>query len=244
VTLKDHLFPEFFVFALDITDEERCPRRVAAAQSPHRPSFVRFDDAFLDDLETWTAFYDPAGIVLSFKNPEDALFKRPNKVLIDKGQTECFFKPCNSSVQIKQELKSYKEILAAGLDSRFNICHLYGIVMDDSDSVLGLLLTYIANGGRPLSTRIHPDEPDDPPSPIREQWLREVETAVTELHKTGIVWGDVKAENVLIDADDHAWVTDFGGGYTEGWVDEEKAGTVEGDLQGMAKVRKLIFPGR
>lgn len=59
--------------------------------------------------------YDPAGIILSFKNHEDALFKPLNKVLIDNRQTECFFKPCNSSVQVKQELKAYKMILAARL---------------------------------------------------------------------------------------------------------------------------------
>lgn len=242
LTLQEHLFPKFFVFALDIVDEKLCPRRVAMEQSPHRPSFVRFDDDFLDDLETWTAFYDPAGIILSFKDPEDALFKPPNKVLIDNSETECFFKPCNSSVQIKQELKAYKMILAAGLDSQLYLCHLHGIVMDDSDFIIGLLLTYIDNGDRPLSTRIHPEEPNDPAPGIRERWIDQLDATLAELHKAGIVWGDVKAENVLIDRDNNAWMTDFGGGYTEGWVDQEIAGTVEGDLAGMVKLKKFIFP--
>ena len=242
ITLQDHLFPDFFVFALDIVDEIPYPRRVPAKRSPHRPSFVRFDDNFLDDLETWTAFYDPARITLSFKDPEDALFKPPNKVLIDNSQTECFFKPCNSSVQIKQELEAYKMIHAAGLDSQLNLCHLYGVVLDDSDFVLGLLLTYIDNGDCPLSTRIHPDEPDDPPPVIRERWVSQLEAALAGLHKAGVVWGDVKAENVLIDRDNNAWITDFGGGYTEGWVDREIAGSVQGDRVGMAKLKKFIFP--
>jgi serine/threonine protein kinase len=241
VTLEDHLFPDFFVFSLDIINEKLYPRRVAAERSPHRPSFVRFDDDFLDDLETWTAFYDPAGIILSFKDPEDALFKPPNKVLIDNGQTECFFKPCNSSVQIKQELKAYKMILAAGLDSQLYLCHLYGVVMDDSGFILGLLLTYIDNGDCPLSTRIDPDDPNDPPPAIREGWVSQLDATLAELHMAGVVWGDVKAENVLIDRDNNAWITDFGGGYTEGWVDKEIAGTVEGDWVGMAKLRKFIF---
>lgn len=149
-----------------------------------------FDDDFLGDLETWTALYDPAGITLSFKDPEDALFKPPNKVLIDNRQTECFFKPCNSSVQIKRELEAYKMILAAGLDSQLYLCHLYGIVMDDSDFILGLLLTYIDNGDCPLSTRIHPDEPDDPPTAIRERWLGQLDAALAGLHKAGVVWRD------------------------------------------------------
>lgn len=194
--------------------------RVPAKQSPHRPSFVRFDDDFLDDLEIWTAFYGPAGITSSFKDPEDALFKPPNKVLINNRQTECFLKPCNSSVQITQELKAYRMIHAADLDSQLHLFHLYGVVVDESDFILGWLLTYIDNGDYPLSTRIDPV--------IREQWAGQLDTALAGLQKAGIVWGDVKAENVLIDRGNNAWITDFGGGYTEGWVDEEIAGTVEG----------------
>lgn len=242
ITLQDHLFPEFFVFELDIIDEKLCPRRVAVEDSPVRPSFIHFDDEFLDDLETWTAFYDPAGIILSFKDPIDALFKPPNKVLIDNCQTECFFKSCTSGVQIKQELKTYKMIHAAGLDSQLNLCHLYGVVMDEYDFILGLLLTYIDNRGCPLSTKIAPGAPDDPPATLREKWMDQIDAAVSGLHKAGIVWGDVKAENVLVDQDNNAWITDFGGGYTEVWVDKEIAGTMEGDRMGMAKLRQFIFP--
>ncbi|KAK8140592.1 hypothetical protein G3M48_003483, partial [Beauveria asiatica] len=91
-----HLFPDFFIFDLDIIDEKLCPRRIFKKQPPFRPSFCRFDESFLDDLEEWTYFYDPASIILSFQDPQDALFKQPRKVLIDDGQVECFFKPCHS----------------------------------------------------------------------------------------------------------------------------------------------------
>ncbi|KAF3076410.1 hypothetical protein CFAM422_001644 [Trichoderma lentiforme] len=150
---------------------------------------VRFDDDFLDDLETWTSLYDPANIVISHKAPKDALFKAPKKVLIDNGQTVCFFKRCYDSIQITQELKTYKKIHEAGLDSRLN---------------LG--------------------------------------TTLSAMHENHIIWGDVKAENVLIDENEDAWLVDFGGGYTEGWVDKEVAGTVMGDFTSMAKLRTLLFP--
>jgi hypothetical protein len=230
ITLKEYLFPDFFVFILDVVDENLQPRRVPTERSPHWPSFVRFDDDFLDDLETWTAFYDPAGIVTSHKNPEDALFKPPKTVLIDKGQVACFFKPCHGSVQVTQELKTYQKIHAAGLDSQVNLCHMYGIVMDDDGFILGLLLTHI-DGGRPLSNLVHPEEPDDPPPAIREQWMGQIEAALSALHASDIVWGDVKAENILIDEKDNAWLIDFGGGYTKGWVDKD-----------IAKLKKLLFP--
>ncbi|KJZ71697.1 hypothetical protein HIM_08894 [Hirsutella minnesotensis 3608] len=242
VTLKDHLFPEYFVFTLDIIDEKMYPRRIHRQTPPYQPSFVRFDDDFLDELEEWTAFYDPVGITLSFKNPEDALFKQPKKALIENDKIECFFKPCYSTVQSIRELKAYKMIAAAGLDRQLNLCHLYGVVMDDQGFILGLLLTFIDCDVVPLSCMVHPDDPDDPPPASRQKWMGQLDTTFDMLHEFGIVWGDVKAENVLIDQRNNAWITDFGGGYTEGWVDRDMAETQAGDLMGMLKLRKLIVP--
>lgn len=242
ITLEKHIFPEFFVFELDIVDEKLCPRRVAAEKSSVRSSFIRFDDDFLDDLETWSAFYDPARITLGFENPEDAIFEPPNKVLIDNCRTECFFKPCNSGVQTKCELETYKMIHAAGLDSQFNLCRICGVVFDENEFILGVLLTYIDNRGCPLSTKIAPGEPDNPPHEVRQRWMEQIEAAVSGLYGAGMVWGDVKAESVLIDQDNNAWVTDFGGGYTRGWVDKDVAETMEGDRMGMARLREFIFP--
>lgn len=238
VTLRDYLYPEFFVFELDIVDEELRPRRVEMKDSPYRPPGIWLDEDFLDDLEVWTYLYDPAGIVLSFDLPEDALFKPPGKVLIDDGQTACFFKPCYSRVQATTELQAYNKITVANLDPQLYICRLHGVVMDDNGSVSGLLLSYIDHGGLAMSSRVDYDEP---PASVRARWVSQLDAAITALHKASVVWGDVKAENVLVDQDNNAWITDFGGGYTEGWVDKRVAGTVEGDLAGMAKLREFIL---
>lgn len=61
-----------------------------------------------------------------------------------------------------------------------------------------------------------------------------------ELHRQGIVWGDVKPDNVLIDKNLDAWVVDFGGGFDPEWVDRELAETVEGDLQGLSRMAKHL----
>jgi hypothetical protein len=39
---------------------------------------------------------------------------------------------------------------------------------------------------------------------------------------------------------DDAWVIDFGGSYTEGWVDEELKETPEGDEQAVARILKFL----
>jgi serine/threonine protein kinase len=110
--------------------------------------------------------------------------------------------------------------------------------MDDDGLVSGLLLSYIDHDGRSMYSRVDPNEPS---ASIKARWVSQLDAAISALHKAGVVWGDVKAENILVDQDENAWITDFGGGYTEGWVDERVAGTVEGDLAGMAKLREFIF---
>ncbi|RMZ78597.1 hypothetical protein DV738_g3734, partial [Chaetothyriales sp. CBS 135597] len=80
----------------------------------------------------------------------------------------------------------------------------------------------------------------DTSSTERRIWKRQIEQAITWLHERGIVWGDVKPENVLIDTAADAWLVDFSGSWTDGWVDEELAETVEGDLQGLLRLKEFL----
>lgn len=241
VSLQEYIFPKYLVFHLDIIDEKLTPRRIFPNGDPLYPSCVRFDDAFLNDLQTWTTLWDPRAIQLSFPNPEDALFKQPKKVLLPSQQLECFFKPCHFAVEAMRELKAYKAIAAAGLhEEGLKLCRMHGVVLDDREFVLGILLSHV-NSCLPLSMLVCPDDPDDPPQTLRQAWMQQIDTTVSKFHKAGIVWGDVKAANVLIDPDSNAWVVDFGGGYTRGWVDEAVAGTVKGDEMGMANMRTFLF---
>ncbi|KFZ03160.1 hypothetical protein V502_11176 [Pseudogymnoascus sp. VKM F-4520 (FW-2644)] len=79
------------------------------------------------------------------------------------------------------------------------------------------------------------------PKPLRQRWADQVTSTVRRLHEAEIVWGDAKAANILVDVNMDAWVIDFGGGFTQGWVQRENAGTVEGDSQGLAKIVDHIF---
>lgn len=247
LSLQQHLFAEIFTFELDIIDEQRCPRQILGKKVPIYPSNCYFEDDFLDGLEKWTKFKDPAKIILSFESPEDALYNSPRKVLIENGQIGCFYKPCHSRLEAMKELTTYKKILEANLyndtDDKVNICKLHGVVIDESDFILGILLSYIdCPGSAALSWRVIPEDTEDPPLALRKKWVKQLETSLAKMHKAGIVWGDVKAENVLLDKQDNAWITDFGGGYTHGWVDKELAGRVEGDLMAMRRIRALLFP--
>ncbi|UPK91432.1 hypothetical protein LCI18_002367 [Fusarium solani-melongenae] len=78
------------------------------------------------------------------------------------------------------------------------------------------------------------------PTALREKWAAQLRDIITQLHNAGIVWGDAKPDNVLIDSNQDAWIVDFGGGYTEGWVPKTLAGTVEGDTVALEKMIEFI----
>ena len=82
------------------------------------------------------------------------------------------------------------------------------------------------------------------PAPsLRRKWAAQIEQTVKELHRHGVVWGDAKPDNVVIDMDDNAWVLDFGGGGTTGWMPEESFmfQTKEGDLYAVAKMKDGLW---
>ncbi|KAF9768109.1 hypothetical protein IL306_014623, partial [Fusarium sp. DS 682] len=77
----------------------------------------------------------------------------------------------------------------------------------------------------------------------RQKWALQISETIKYLHGYGLVWGDGKSSNIIIDEQDDAWLIDFGGGFTEGWVDEELAETKEGDEQALTKIIELLSEG-
>lgn len=75
----------------------------------------------------------------------------------------------------------------------------------------------------------------------REKWSCQIEETLAALHSRNIVWGDAKTANVLIDeVTDDAWVVDFGGGNTKGWIDRELHGSIEGDQQALRRIKEEL----
>ena len=74
----------------------------------------------------------------------------------------------------------------------------------------------------------------------REKWGHQITQTVGQLHTFGVAWGDAKPDNVVIDLNDDAWLIDFGGGWTHGWVDAALQGTIHGDNQALEKMVGLL----
>jgi len=135
--------------------------------------------------------------------------------------------------------QKYAKIAASGLSQQeLRTSRLYGIVVGGKGWIRGLLYEWIDTGlDRTLTWMV------DSKTPIatREKWATQIRETVAKLHDLDVVWGDVKSENVLIDKDGNAVIIDLEGGFTRGWVDSDKSGKLEGDLQGLERMTNFIF---
>ncbi|KAF5655238.1 hypothetical protein F25303_755 [Fusarium sp. NRRL 25303] len=187
------------------------------------------------------AWYDPKEIQLPEKrNTHGPPSYRPSKVLL-KGEKSAFFKPMRygDEKSFMNELDRYKGIHNAHLDESLRISRLIGLTRDDTGRVFGLLLNYIDCGHRTLRCAAKPGTSRE----LKQTWAQQVNDTIQQLHIADVIWGDAKPDNVLVDQKNNAWLTDFGGGYTNGWVSKELSGTVEGDLQGLRKINEFLLRG-
>lgn len=159
---------------------------------------------------------------------------------------QMFFKTVdNNNIQpIKREIDILYKIEKKGLRQKFYCPQLLGIVTrathaeaeDSRSTIMGFLQTAI-NQPTPLTTKLDSAVPQDK----RDAWARKANEAKKILHENGIIWGDAKADNFIVDAEDNLWIIDFGGSYTEGWVDPEIAETKQGDNMGVKKIVNALM---
>jgi serine/threonine protein kinase len=143
----------------------------------------------------------------------------------------------------KREIHLMKRMEKKGLHEQFRMPLIRGLVAFSSSnnkrgmksSVMGFLMTLIPSP-TPLTHKLDSSIPQSQ----RDTWANECAKIVKILHDNDIIWGDAKADNFMVDEEDNLWIIDFGGSYTEGWVDPELKETVEGDDMGLRKVTAAL----
>lgn len=238
ITLQDFLYPKVFYYSLRAVDGKLTPVQNEGRGAGMLPPGLKLDDSAFSPA--WPSFL-PVDIEICLTSPEDSIFAPPSKVLVN-GKTICFFKlyPDGNTKAALRELENYKLITYSNLDLEARICRLLGVVKDDENQLIGLLLTYIECDFITLACAVEPETP----LCRKQKWVDQVTSTLKQLHKARIVWGDAKPDNILIDKNNDAWIIDFGGGYTRGFVEREKAGTIEGDLQGLKNITEYVFRER
>ncbi|EXA35137.1 hypothetical protein FOVG_13908 [Fusarium oxysporum f. sp. pisi HDV247] len=235
LTLQHFLFPETYRY--DIRgDGEQLVVIPSSDSSDITPIFgIPLPE---EKCATWP-HYHPRDVQLPEKrNTHGPPSYIPSRVILKNGNS-AFFKPmrCGDQKSFMNELDRYKSIRDAHLDESLLIPRLIGLVRDQTGQAFGLLLNYIDCGHRTLLCAAKPDTSRE----LRQTWAQQVHDTVQQLHAAGIVWGHAKPDNVLVDQKNDAWLIDFGGGYTNGWVPKELSGTVEGDLQALKKINEFLL---
>ncbi|KAF9694092.1 hypothetical protein EKO04_008003 [Ascochyta lentis] len=165
--------------------------------------------------------------------PEPA---HPGKVMNKQGEI-FFFKPVVAADPgpIKREISTLQKL--AELDLDIKVPRLLGFVAFENSKTdaMGFLLNYIEESV-PLTKLLEASVSETK----RANWSKKCKEYVDTLHKHGIIWGDAKADNFMVDKRGELWIIDFGGSYTEGWVDPELSDTLEGDEQGLEKIQEAL----
>lgn len=143
----------------------------------------------------------------------------------------------------QRELDCLWTITTSPCASALHVPKLLGVIQTpDNGNVVGFLEEYIpVSETWELSTLGSIETISMIDKSRQRRWALQVQETVQLLHQIGVTWGDGKASNVLIHREtDDAWVIDFGGGWTEGWVDEDLSGTVQGDEVAVQRIFEYL----
>ncbi|KAH6637284.1 hypothetical protein F5144DRAFT_570124 [Chaetomium tenue] len=244
--LSEYLLPETHRCLLESENDEPFPIHMPDEESQFMEPLCHVDPDLASEAQEHVRFFDPSAVEVSFQRPEQALDDTPTQVLVDLDgsgdKVTCFFKGFGAGefIPLERELEAHLQLLKSKVVPKVRVVRLLGVVAVEDGRVAGLLLPYVDFGGENDGVldelylrRI--------PVVLRERWVRQIKEPVQQLHEGGVVWGEATANNVLIDKNDDAWLIGLGGYYTEGWVDEEKRGTKEGDLQGVERIVEYLF---
>ncbi|KAK1763084.1 hypothetical protein QBC33DRAFT_573601 [Phialemonium atrogriseum] len=234
-TFQDHLYPEIHTLQVFTEGGKLVSHKLDGYDLPERHPPIpesRLQEIGLDDT---IPVLKPSEIMLGTRlqglvwkvnvNGEDMICKITFDIFED---------------AIGRELETYQKIRNADLGNDLKVPQLKGIIQSHT-GVVGVLLGYIPHKHHNLRLLLQ-DVGDgtlpetEATASMKRKWAGQIKQSLAHLHKLGILWGDIKTDNVLIDDNGDAYLVDFGGGNTVGWVDHDKYDTVEGDLQGLQKM--------
>ncbi|KAM0331571.1 hypothetical protein ACHAQA_003250 [Verticillium albo-atrum] len=229
LTLADLDVQEVFECEFHVVQEEPIPGHVTQRMEEEVEDF----DA--RTLQTSFPIIELADVEVPYDQTTDIFSIIPQRVVV--GGRSCFYKLSASVESARNEIGKHDKIAASGLTpSDLSTSRLSAIVVASKGRLRGLIYDFIESEER-LTWAIG----ESTPLGLKEKWASQIKDTVTKMHRLDVIWGDVKADNVLIDKDRNAVIIDLEGGITQGWVDHENEGTVRGDLQGLEKMTDFIF---
>jgi hypothetical protein len=207
--LSEYLFPETHRCRFESEDDKPFPIHMPDEESEFAEPLCHMRPDLAREVERYVKFFDPSVVQVSFQRPKQALNDNPTRVLVDldgSGEmTTCFFKGFSPGEddRIEKEVEAHLRILQSNVVPEARVIRLLGVLAVADGRVAGLLLTYVdcrrENDG--ILDGIYLRRT---PVSLRERWMAQIREAVQQLHEGGAIWGDAKADNVLIDKNDDA----------------------------------------
>ncbi|TGO43045.1 hypothetical protein BHYA_0004g01720 [Botrytis hyacinthi] len=173
-------------------------------------------------------------------NPETFYFRLvidgSNADIIQQYPSRSNFTPClainaisNLPTYSVQEILFIKKLMGTGAPMLKGF-----VVSDDDDGVIGILEEYIPHT---MTLRGFHKDIKVIDSERRKKWAQQVECNIELLHEIGVVWGDGKPHNILVNSEtDDCYLVDFGSSWTDGWVDAELIEMKADDLQALTRI--------
>ncbi|CAM1505812.1 Fc.00g114490.m01.CDS01 [Cosmosporella sp. VM-42] len=158
----------------------------------------------------------------------------PRKVRQLRSGDEFFFRPGFKDYGHLRELEILSQINSSGkFKAPFRTSRLVGLVIWDGDSsiLMGFLLEYI--DGETLAERANSVSLE-----AKRKWIGQIEATLRRLHDSGIVWGDVKPDSVMINTDDDAVTIDFGGSFALKYIEYHLKRAQKGDMMALSRMRE------
>ncbi|KAM5350727.1 hypothetical protein ACJ41O_007232 [Fusarium nematophilum] len=210
---------------------------VAGPVTEHVDEMAPSEESNVHKIQSTFPVIDPLEVEVPYRDGEHIFDIIPDKVTVH-GQ-QFFFKKSWAPRDLLAEIKKHVKIKTSELPpEELRISHLHGIVAGPDGQTKGLLYEFIETIKRGVLREAM--TPDIPMSD-REKWASQIRETVAKLHGLGLVWGNVEANNVIIDKENNAIIVGIEGGTTTGWVDRELDGTVQGDEQGLERLTDFIF---
>jgi hypothetical protein len=184
----------------------------------------------------WPCF-SPSDFRVYLDSAAPVLNRRPQTVVTGDGKVHPIKFVMRGNVHSTvQELKRHRLIkarLAELNDKDLLVSRLHGLVIDPfSHTLVGMLFIHIDS--KPYSLTYNVLYPRTSVK-LRQRWAEQIRSTLARFHEVGVVWGDARPENILIDREHNAWITNFGGG------SGESPETRETDERGLERIIRFII---
>lgn len=237
--LHNLLFPKISFYRLDEGMGGKLTVIPISADEAYGPTYDEAQDLCIPDVDAELDSSLPSYLPEQVKVVEQLVCGGGTVCLVQMNGHQMLCKARHSGLQddnIRREIECLQRISSLG---RVAVPKLLGYIKHPtSGAILGFLREWVPSKDnlKDLKEAGFPQLPKE----ARQQIGCQIKETVQVLHENGVIWGDAKPSNVVIDLNNHAWLIDFGGGWSEGWVDESLQNTVAGDWQAVARILEFL----